>query len=204
MSFGPGEDKSEFLIFDYCQNLEFFGENPNRAEPAGAAPIGERLFRARLDLLDELDRAQHEGDLGLRDRLHGEVAGMSVDNFIVRPHRREVEAFQSRHAWDSLDAAAREVLSKRVAGLPSAYKDDNLPAKQFDLLMLGAQLALLRGESTFARAQLPVCDLASALEDLSNIPLVAKQLPLILDVQTDEFWTDVTVDLLGSGLVLAS
>lgn len=31
--FGPGQDKEEFLIFDYCQNLEFFGANPDRAEP---------------------------------------------------------------------------------------------------------------------------------------------------------------------------
>lgn len=194
--FGPGEDKSEFLIFDYCQNLEFFGENPDRAEPAGAAPIGERLFRARVDLLFELDRTQHEGDLGLKDRLHEEVAGMNVDNFIVRPHRREVEAFQSRQAWDSLDPAAREALCESIAGLPSALRDDNLPAKQFELLVLGAQLALLRGEATFARAQTRIRDLASSLEALSNIPLVAKQLPLILDLQTDEFWTDITVDLL--------
>lgn len=175
--FGPGEDKHEFLIFDYCQNLEFFGENPDRAESAGSAPIGERLFRARLDLVAELDGAKHEGDLGLRDRLHAEVAGMNIDNFIVRPHRREVESFQARTAWDKLDADAREALSARVAGLPSAFLDDNLPAKQFDLLVLGSQLALLRGEATFARAQTRIRDLASSLEVLSNIPLVAKQLP---------------------------
>ncbi|WP_265500650.1 DEAD/DEAH box helicase family protein [Paracoccus beibuensis] len=196
--FGPGEDKHEFLIFDYCQNLEFFGENPDRAEPGGTAPIGERLFRARLELITELERAEHKGELGprLRDRLHEEVTGMNVDNFIVRPHRQNVEAFQARAAWDELDANAQEALSTRIAGLPSAFRDDNLPAKQFDLLVHGAQLSLLRGEAAFARAQTRIRDVASSLEALGNIPLVAKQLSLILEIQTDEFWTDITVDLL--------
>lgn len=194
--FEPGEDKHEFLIFDYCQNLEFFGENPDRAEPGGSAPIGERLFRARLELITALDSVKHEGDLGLRDRLHQEVAGMNVDNFIVRAHRRDVEAFQTREAWDDLDARAVEALAAHVAGLPSAFRDDNLPAKQFDLLVLGSQLALLREDASFARAQARIRDLASSLEALANIPLVAKQLPLILDIQTDEFWAETTVDLL--------
>ena len=26
--FGPGQDKEFFRVFDYCQNLEFFGANP--------------------------------------------------------------------------------------------------------------------------------------------------------------------------------
>lgn len=196
--FGPDADKQEFLIFDYCQNLEFFGENPDRREPAGAAPIGERLFIARLDLMIALTDAKYEGDLGrlLRDRLHEEVAAMNVENFIVRPHRRDVEAFQTRTAWEALDANAQDALATRIAGLPSAFRDDNLPAKQFDLLALGAQLALLRGEATFARAQSRIRDVASALEALSNIPLVAHQMPLILEIQTDEFWADITVDLL--------
>lgn len=61
--------------------LEFFGKNPDQTEPRGPAPIGERLFRARLELMTALASAKHGGDLGLRDRLHQEVAGMNVDNF---------------------------------------------------------------------------------------------------------------------------
>ena len=26
--FGPGKDKEFFYVFDYCQNLEFFSQNP--------------------------------------------------------------------------------------------------------------------------------------------------------------------------------
>jgi type I restriction enzyme R subunit len=83
-----------------------------------------------------------------------------------------------------------------VAGLPSSFVDGALPAKQFDLLILNTQLQLLKQESGFARLQQRVIQFASALELLPNVPLVAKEMELILDVQTDEFWEDITPQIL--------
>ncbi|TDK50355.1 DEAD/DEAH box helicase family protein [Antarcticimicrobium luteum] len=197
--FSPGEDKEEFLIFDFCQNLEFFRENPDVLEAAGTRPIGERLFATRVDLIGDLqEQPDDHTDLldTLKSRLRDEVMGMSVDNFMVRDKRRAVELFQDEKSWTKLDLDARMTLSDDIAGLPSAYVDDPLPAKQFDLLILNAQLLLLRGEAGFATLQRRLITFASALEALSNIPTVAKQMPLILDMQTDPFWADTTVEIL--------
>ncbi len=194
--FGPGQDKEEFLIFDYCQNLEFFNANPDRAEPGMAAPIGERLFRARLDLLAELPDSHANLAETIKDRLFDEVSGMNLDNFIVRPHRESVERFQDRRNWQVIDLEARMVLADELAGLPSAFRDDNLPARQFDLLILSTQLLLLRGDSAFSRAQDRIRTFAAALEEFGNVPLAAREMALILEVQTDEYWRDVTVDML--------
>ena len=30
--FGPGRHKEHFLVFDFCQNFEFFNQNPQLAE----------------------------------------------------------------------------------------------------------------------------------------------------------------------------
>ena len=57
---------------------------------------------------------------------------MSLDNFLVRPHRRHVEKYSSGEAWVKLDADARHELIDHVAGLPSTIVDDDLAAKQFD------------------------------------------------------------------------
>lgn len=46
--FGPGLHKSEFLIFDFCQNL------PNSNAALGES-LGTRIFRSRLELLAALD-----------------------------------------------------------------------------------------------------------------------------------------------------
>nr|WP_284040864.1 type I restriction-modification enzyme R subunit C-terminal domain-containing protein [Phaeovulum sp. NW3] len=61
---------------------------------------------------------------------------------------------------------------------------------------MNAQLLLLEGDVGFEKLQKRMVSVASALEALSNVPLVAKQMPLILDMQTDEFWVDVTVEIL--------
>lgn len=197
--FGPGDNKSEFLIFDFCQNLEFFRETPDRREPAVAQPIGQRLFATRVELIGELqDQAEdHSALIGtLKDRLQSEMDGMSLDNFIVRDKRRAVERFQEKANWSRLSLDDRLVLIDEVAGLPSAYEDETLSAKQFDLLLLNTQIALLRGDAGFGRLQTRIRATASALETLGNVPSVARQMALILEVQTDEFWTDVSVELL--------
>ena len=37
--FSPGEDNKEFLIFDYCQNFEFFDEHPDAANATNIRPL---------------------------------------------------------------------------------------------------------------------------------------------------------------------
>ncbi|MDQ0390684.1 DEAD/DEAH box helicase family protein [Labrys monachus] len=53
--FGPGEDKEFFRVFDYCQNLEFFRQNPEPDEGRNPKSLSERLFAARFDLVRALD-----------------------------------------------------------------------------------------------------------------------------------------------------
>ena len=96
--------------------------------------------------------AQHRELRGaVADRLREEIQAMSVDNFIVRPKRRYVEKFAEPKIWSKLGANESAELVDHVAGLPSALEDDDLAAKEFDLLILRTQLALLRAEPAFRR-----------------------------------------------------
>jgi type I restriction enzyme R subunit len=52
----PGEHKQFFYLFDYCQNLEFFSQNPDLVEGSAGESLGTRLFKARLESDSELDR----------------------------------------------------------------------------------------------------------------------------------------------------
>lgn len=199
--FGPGKDKDHFLIFDFCQNFEFFDQHPDLSEGAVGDTITRRLFVARVNLIGELDRQDDEAAYSnLRvttaERLHQEVSAMNLENFIVRPRRRAVERFKAPETWTALTEADCEELVDEVAGLPSAFVDDDLPAKQFDLLILSAQLALLRAETRIASFQLQIRRAASDLESLANVPAVGQQLETIQGVQSDEFWQDVTPRML--------
>jgi len=215
--FGPGRDKQFFYLFDYCQNLEFFGENPDAADGSAAQSLGKRLFLARLELIEALDR-QRDSDAPKRaaelpastaylstngevrratgDRLHAEVAAMNVNNFVVRPKRRFIEKYAKPGAWTKLSAEQLKELAEEVAGLPAELDPESEEAKRFDLLILNLQLVRLRAEPGFDRLREKVTSIAALLEEKSAIPMVREQLALIQEIQTDEWWQDVTVPLL--------
>lgn len=202
--FGPGEHKEYFYVFDFCQNFEFFNQNPDVTEGAGGESLSKRLFSSRValagEIQDQSDAQTSEDLFGLRsalvEHLKADVAGMNVDNFEVRPKRRLVEKFQKPESWEKLGLDERSELIEGLAGLPTANKDDDLEAKQFDLLILHCQLALLKGEKRFEGYRKRVRELAALLEEKRNVPMIAAELELILDIQTDEFWQDMTAPLL--------
>ena len=212
--FGPGKHKEYFQIFDYCGNLEFFGQNPATVDGAAGESLGKRLFKRRLETIGELDkklgatalaepaavfgdpRNEAELRIAVAGMLHGEVAAMNLDNFVVRPKRRAVEKYAKPEAWMRLSGEALAELSREVAGLPSELEPEPEEAKRFDLLVLNLQLALLRSELGFERLRDQVKALAGLLEEKSAIPMVRAQMELIADVQTDEWWQDVTTPML--------
>ena len=69
--FGPGQDKTGFYIFDYCENLEFFSQDVATSEARLVDSLSKRLFTTRLELITELDRAS---DAALRSRCRGDCA----------------------------------------------------------------------------------------------------------------------------------
>lgn len=218
--FGPGEDKQFFRVFDYCQNLEFFGADPEMKDPSVARSLSERLFAARLDLVRALNEKE-ESPTGLAEEQEGydagsvpepsdeaqvrdsaldvlkqTIAGMDLDNFLVRRSRRLVEKYRDDEAWAQLDEAAREELVDEVAPLPSSLRHGTEDAKRFDLLMLQLQLALLKGSKRFDKLKKQLLEIAAALETQTAIPAIAQQAALIEEIQTDPWWEGVTVPLL--------
>jgi type I restriction enzyme R subunit len=202
--FGPGKDKQFFYIFDFCQNLEFFSQNPETTNGSTADSLSKKLFVSRLDLLTEIvkvlvhdtpENVEAESVLRaeLATRLQREVAAMTLENFLVRPHRRLVETFSKREAWESLSEQDKVALSREIAGLPSGIATETPEAKQFDLLMLRMQLTLLRGEPGFEKMRENVQTIARLLESQVAIPAVAAKLPLIQEIQSSPFWEDVNV-----------
>ena len=215
--FRPGQDKELFYLFDYCQNLEYFSQDIQTIDGEISESLGKRLFNARLELIATLDHQgggvqldkvaetpSTYGDPKTNDAvrqsfanfLQREVAAMNLDNFMVRPHRRLVEKYAKPESWVSLPAEEMTELSHQVAGLPSELDPENEEAKRFDLLALTLQLKILRQEPGFGRLRDRVKEIAGLLEEKTTIPGVRDQMELIQDIQTDEWWQDVTVPML--------
>ena len=213
--FGPDQHKSEFYIFDYCQNFEYFNENPAGASGSVAEPLGKRLFKARLDLLtllrtpvattpaahtvqESLPAYAKTADLqtALTDELHAEVAAMNQENFIVRTELDHVQRFAERERWGQLDEASIGQLRNHVAGLPSQRESEHITARLFDLQCVNLQLALLSKEKRFAKLREQVIEIASRLEALANVPAVQAEMALLQEVQTEGYWVGITTPII--------
>ncbi len=201
--FGPDAHKEFFYLFDYCQNLEFFSQNPDVTDGAASEPLGVRLFKARLQMIEALNKRKELGDpdeetLGKEtvNILHGQVAAMNIDNFVVRPQRRLVEKYTKSENWLVLGVEEYGELARNIASLPTELADEDEEAKRFDLLVLRTQLSILQALPGFASLRDKIIAIASALEDQQTIPAIKAQLVLIQSITGEEWWEGVTVAML--------
>jgi type I restriction enzyme R subunit len=200
--FGPGIDKRFFFIFDFCQNLEFFNQDAKGVEGSAQESLTTKLFRARVGLLEKFrhigspDESIGQLDDEISDTLRKSIEAMNVDNFVVRAHRKEVEKFREPATWVELGPEEFDELDQILADLPTGLDAEEETAKRFDLLMLKIQFAVLMTDVSFIKLRDQVKQIASLLEEKRTIPMVNAQLELILDLQQDEYWADITLPML--------
>ena len=198
--FGPEDDKKDFRVFDFCFNFDFFSENPQGIETGSAIPLGTRLFRSRVQLLSHVQRTP-DLDLdaalsgSLTNQLHGEVAAMNRENFIVRMHLEAVNQYRNRGAWEQLNDADIERLQGAVSGLPSEIDTDEIESRMFDLTALRMQLALADGNIDIYENYRPrMVEIAMLLEEKTTIPAVKAQLAYLASMQENGFWEGMNLN----------
>ena len=197
--FGPDDHKKEFIIFDYCQNFEFFDEYPDGAEGKTLKPLLQQIFEAKLKvayLIGELPSPTAEEtyvrELYLNE-LHKAISQLDEERFIVRKQLRFVKAYSNLDKWMSITKNDILDINKHLSHLTVAPKDDDELARRFDLLMLTYQLALLTGSGDTAKYTGRVFRTAKALEKKGNIPQVLTHLPLIKEVQDEKYWNSINL-----------
>jgi len=206
--YGATADKKDFFVFDFCGNLEFFSQELPEAKTSRAVSLTERLVIARVDFLQLLDTWQTSanslpnGLTDLRqataDNLHKFIAGMNTDNFTVRPHRQHVERLANAETWTSaLTDYDADVLTHTLASLPSAERESDVDALRLDILLTRGQIARLTDDRvTLDQVRKKVQEIAENLLTKMTVPVVKEQAILIEAVAGDEWWENVTAELL--------
>jgi type I restriction enzyme, R subunit len=195
--FGPGRDKTEFLIFDHWQNFYYFDEQYKETQPAVQKSLLQKLFEERATLADAALNKMNEPvfqatvDLLLRDIEAAKLCG-SVE---VRDRWRELELLSDRNRVaqfapatkaDLLQVAAPLMQWRNIRGEEDAYR--------FDLLMARLEVALITGSPTASG----VLDLKARVQSevellMKNQNPVKAKAATIQAIRSREFWTNVTV-----------
>ncbi|GAA1983312.1 DEAD/DEAH box helicase family protein [Microbacterium pumilum] len=207
--FGPGLDKQDFFVFDFCGNFEYFSQNLPTVEGSTQKSLSQRIFEARLDLLEALDHQGHpqhpvelDSEESLRTStarvLHRVITGINLESFQVRPHRRDIEALSTAEVWDKPLMPEQAEAARKLAGLPSGGQPaGDADAKYFDLLVLRRMLAQLEADlATADRMREQIQQITGGLLSKITIPAVAAQKVLLDAAASDEWWIDVTVEML--------
>ena len=199
--YGPGEDKQDFFIFDVCRNVEFFNANMKGNEGSVGRSLAEATFGARAKLLRAATRAglAHSLATDLVQTLSGQVGRLPFNNFLVKPHRADVEKYTQADSWAALsegDVASLETGLARIAGLGSPAEKEE--AKRFDLMVLNAQLTSLEDPGAVGYCRRKIQDIAAALADQPNNPAITPQLQLLEQIADNHGWESVSVEWLES------
>ena len=189
--FSFGEDKKEFVIFDFCENFEFFSNKPKGFEGSKIKSLSQRLFELRLRLSFAL-QGSDDSELKsygnqLLEVLITQTQALNTNSFIVRQNWREVEKYKDPHAWNALSDLDIKELFDHIAPLITETDQDE-SAKRFDALMLDLQLSVLQGEKKQEMQITKVIHTAGKLSKKGSIPAVAQKMDFIRDAQDKAFW----------------
>lgn len=194
--FGPGVNKDRFLIFDYCENFEFFEVNPEESKGATGLSLSQQAFQLRLDLAlllrQSLSTEENEFAEVLIDLLYSQVAALNQQRFEVRHHLEFVVKYHQKAEWLDLGPSKLQEIGTHIVPLITAAEEDQVTARRFDVLMLNYQLALKGGRIT-TRYEDKISSACSVLQKKGNIPMVANKMPVIKSVLTEQFSQQSTV-----------
>lgn len=197
--FGPGDHKTEFIIFDYCQNFEFFDEHPDGATGKVYKPLLQQIFEAKLQvsqLISHLDE-KTESDTEIRDtylsELHQSITQLDEKRFVVRKQLKYVQKYSHKPTWLNLSKGDIDEINSHLSHLQPPNKDDDELARRFDMLVLTYQILMLSGTGNQQKYMQKIAVIGAALQKKDNIPQVALHLPLLKAIQTEHYWKSINV-----------
>lgn len=198
---GEYAGKRRFLIFDYCNNFEFFGEKSNGYESNNAKTLQENIFGKRIRLIAMLQESAFAEKIyqswrqEMVNTCHAQITELNYNLISVKLKRRYVEKYKNTEAFRALSESDKRELIKEIAPVIS-MNDMDEAAKRFDNFMFGMMLANREGPAAYQRAKRQLYDIAEALEKKSSIPQVREKMDLIKEIGGNAFWDSCDIVLL--------
>ena len=190
---GEYTDKRRFLIFDYCGNFEYFRAYKEGYETKEMKSLTENIFGKRIRLAVLLQESAYAEDdyqawrTELVNTCAEQVQNLNAELISVRLRLQYVEKYKKPGAFHYLGEGDKAELLQQIAPIVQMDDDDEF-AKRFDNFMYGLMLASMEQMPSFKSAQKQLRDIGTLLERKISIPQVKAKLPVIKELNTDEFW----------------
>ena len=191
---GEYTGKKYFMIFDYCGNFEYFRQKPNGFEGKDTKSLSENIFDKRIRLAVAMQESAFADDCyqdwrtQLVTECNAQVKALNTEHISVKLKREYVERYVELEKFTYISESAKGELITHIA--PLVYMDDKDEyAKRFDNFMYGLMIANIEAMPAFKHAKNQLCSIGAELEKKITIPQIKAKLPIIKEINSDEYWT---------------
>jgi type I restriction enzyme R subunit len=149
---GIGIDKEKFLIFDFCNNFEFFRMFPKGLESMMPESLTEKIFISKVEIIKELQDLKYQEKEYIKyrnlliDDIHESIKKLDDENYRVKMNIKFVHKYKNKNLWINLGALDLRDIKVYISPLIIPLNEDEL-AKRFDNLMYTIQLTLLQNKN---------------------------------------------------------
>lgn len=197
-----GNDKKFFLIFDYCNNFEYFEMNPEGVSITNGKSLSQKLYDVKLDIMVELQGYEHQCNEThkayyekLKQELYGKTQNIKNNSsrISVRKEMSYVDKYIDYERWNAIAPLAKKEMQLHLSKLIDNELTEDKSALSFDMQMLQIELAtLISGNIGQASRQVErVRKIATLLLDYSaSQPAVMKKSDTLLKIKSTEFWNE--------------
>ncbi len=207
--FGIGRNKTHFLIFDYCDNFNYFNEHEEPPNSTGDTPsITQRLFNLRLAILCELQSVKHQEIefnrnyyFKLKNDLHLEVSKIKAKSsrIQVREEMQFVDKYSDKNTWINISPLMRLEIERHITHLIDADITEDPKIKSFDARMFYTEISMLesgtiKSVSTHVRNIREICQFL--LYEKASIPQVLAKKNELQQLASTQYWENPTVETL--------
>ena len=200
--FGPGNDKKKFLIFDYCDNFEYFQVDHNEViSGSDKISLSQRIFILRTEIAYSLQDFESQEDEFLRNYRDKTVRILSdnirdlknnTNRISVRQNLKYVDKYNSDKSWMALTPVNIHELKSFVAPLIEGGSDSDFKALSFDIRMMRIQMAILKNAPAYATSDIKkVREIAQyLLQNKMTIPQVEAKKDDLKELYAESSWIE--------------
>ncbi len=196
---GEGIDKERFLIFDFCNNFEYFKVNKNGSDNGIQETLSEKIYNTKAMICRELQSptfTTQDVYVEYRDKLvkglREAVVELNDDSFMVKRHLRHVEMFRCLANWNRLETVEITDIKVHISPLIKPKKENEL-ARRFDYLIYSITLGILQSKNVQKPVNIVVHTAEILLTTKSKVPQVVAQKDVLEKVITPDFWQTISV-----------
>ena len=185
--FGPGQHKTEFLIFDHYGNFEFFEQEYQEPEDVGGKPLLQSCFETRVQLAVQAQKHNHAQAFDTAiELLKADIADLPQNTVAVRKQLRKVTQLLETDQLHRLDGATRHLLMETIAPLMAVRVLKDKHATQLDRLIAAIETCMVEQASCYEDGRDTLLEQLASLA--VNIQAVRQKQHIIDTVQRPDFW----------------